>query len=132
VTNIVFVDTSVIYALLDRDDAGHRPAAEAFRRFLEADLVTHAYVVVEAVSLVRRRLGPDAAARLVDEFLPALRMKPVDSNVHDQAVRAFRAAVDRSVSLVDWTSFQFMRVEGIETALALDADFAAAGFRVVP
>ena len=131
-TDSVFVDTSAIYALIDRDDAGHEPAAQAFRGLLDADLVTHAYVIVETASLVRRRLGPEATARFIDEFLPTLRVVPVDADLHGTAVRAFRAAVDRSVSLIDWTSFTFMRATGINTALALDSDFVTAGFRVVP
>jgi predicted nucleic acid-binding protein len=44
-------------------------------------------------------------------------------------VRAlFRDTVEPSVSLVDRTSFAFMRREGIERAIALDADFRTAGF----
>ncbi len=41
-------------------------------------------------------------------------------------------AVRRRSSLVDHVSFEVMRRRGLEAALALDADFAAAGFRVVP
>jgi predicted nucleic acid-binding protein len=33
---------------------------------------------------------------------------------------------------VDWTSFLFMRREGIEVAFAVDQDFVAQGFRVTP
>jgi predicted nucleic acid-binding protein len=38
----------------------------------------------------------------------------------------------RKVSLVDWTSFLVMRRRGISTAFALDSDFAAEGFEVIP
>jgi predicted nucleic acid-binding protein len=36
------------------------------------------------------------------------------------------------VSLVDWTSFELMRRQGIERAFALDADFDRQGFATVP
>ncbi len=40
------------------------------------------------------------------------------------------AASRRSVSLVDWTSFELMREERLIDAFAFDDDFAAHGFTV--
>lgn len=53
----VFVDTSAIYALIDRSDDGHPRAVRGRDQVLSEDLVTHSYVITEVVSLVRRRLG---------------------------------------------------------------------------
>lgn len=93
--------------------------------------VTHAYVVVEAVALVRSRLGPAAATDLIDGVLPFVQVKPVGRQLHDEAITAFRIAPGR-VSFVDRTSFAFMRRERIDRALALDADFRTAGFELLP
>jgi predicted nucleic acid-binding protein len=57
---------------------------------------------------------------------------PVDAGLHAAAVAAFRDTVESSVSLVDRTSFVFMHREGIERAIALDADFRNAGFETLP
>ena len=127
----VFVDTSAIYALLDRDDAGHERALVGLGRIEGEDLVTHGYVVAETTSLVRRRLGAEAAARFIDEFLPALRVVDVDAELRAAATAAYRAAVAANVSFVDRTSFELMRRAGIERAFAIDADFEAAGFAPV-
>jgi len=127
---IVFVDTSAIYALLDAGDSNHERARLATGRLLGEQLVTHSYVVVELVSLVRRRLGPDAAARLIDELLPAIEITDVDASLRSRALAAFRAATGSSVSLVDRTSFEFMRQRGISRAWAMDSDFAAEGFEL--
>ncbi|MHB8674244.1 MAG: hypothetical protein ACYDAK_11290 [Candidatus Limnocylindrales bacterium] len=59
-------------------------------------------------------------------------MAPVDAALHADAVTAFRDTVESSISLVDRTSFAFMRREGIERAIALDADFRSAGFETLP
>jgi predicted nucleic acid-binding protein len=56
----------------------------------------------------------------------------VDAELHAAALAAFRDLVESSVSLVDRTSFAFMRREGIERAIALDADFRTAGFETLP
>ncbi len=57
---------------------------------------------------------------------------PVDADLHAAAIAAFRDTVESSVSLVDRTSFLVMRREGIERAIALDADFRTAGFETLP
>jgi predicted nucleic acid-binding protein len=85
---------------------------------------------VELVSLVRGRLGADAAARLIDEVLPAIEVIDVDDSLRSRALAAFRAATGSAVSLVDRTSFEFMRQRGIRRAWATDAEFATGGFEL--
>lgn len=127
-----FVDTSGIVALVDRDDPSHPGVVEAFERSRAERLVTHAYVVVETLAVARRRFGPEVTALLIDRVLPALDVVPVDADLHAVSMAAFRDSVESSVSLVDRTSFAFMRREGIEEAIALDIDFRTAGFTTLP
>jgi uncharacterized protein len=126
----VFVDTSAVFALLDAGDSNHERALRATESLLGEELVTHSYVVVELVSLVRRRLGADAAARLIDDILPALEIADVDASLRSRALAAFRAAAGSDVSLVDRTSFEFMRQRGIRRVWAVDSDFATEGFEL--
>lgn len=128
----LFIDTSGILALVDRDDPAHAGSVEAFALGYAEPLATHAYVIVETLAVARRRYGPAVAADLVDRVIPAIEVTAVDATLHADAIRAFRDAIDSSVSLVDRTSFAFMRREGIERAIALDADFRTAGFETLP
>jgi predicted nucleic acid-binding protein len=128
----LFVDTSGILALVDRDDPAHVGTVEAFALGHSEPLLTHAYVVVETLAVARGRFGATVAADLVDRVFPALEVVMVDKELHDGSVAAFREAVESSVSLVDRTSFAFMRREGIERAIALDVDFRTAGFKTLP
>jgi predicted nucleic acid-binding protein len=128
----LFVDTSGILALVDRDDPAHAGVIEAFTLGRSEVLATHAYVIVETLAVARRRYGPAVAADLIDRVIPALDVVPVDAGLHVAAVAAFRDTVESSVSLVDRTSFAHMRREGIERAIALDADFRTAGFETLP
>ncbi len=128
----IFVDSSGILALVDRDDPAHAGVVEAFTLGRSEVLATHAYVVVETLAVARRRYGPAVAADLIDHVIPALDVTPVDADLHSAAVAAFRDTVESSVSLVDRASFAFMRREGIERAIALDADFRTAGFETLP
>lgn len=124
----VFVDTSALLALLDEDDQVHAEAASSYAYLLDAaELVTHNYIHVEATELVRRRLGRDAAMRLVDGLLPSIAVHWVDQATHAAAMEAWRAR-GAGVSLVDQMSFLVMRRLGIRVALAFDRDFEAEGF----
>jgi predicted nucleic acid-binding protein len=128
----LFIDTSGILALIDRDDPAHAGVVEAFALGRSEALATHAYVVVETLAVARRRFGAGVAADIVDHVLPALDVAVVDADLHADATADFRGAVESSVSLVDRTSFAFMRREGIDRAIALDADFRMAGFQTLP
>ena len=128
----LFVDSSGFLALLDRDDSAHAGVLAAFGAGRAEALRTHAYVVVETLAVARRRFGAAAAARLIDDVFPAVDVVAVDAGLHEEAVRDFRRAIESAVSLVDRTSFAFMRREGIDEAIALDADFRTAGFITRP
>ena len=129
----VFVDTSALYAVLDRDDDNHALAAEAFSSLLDRELLlTHGDVAVEATALVQRRLGMDAVRALVDDVLPAFELVFVDESLHHAALAALLASGARDVSLVDRTSFELMRRRGVTEAFAFDDDFHREGFTVLP
>ena len=131
---MTFVDTSAIYAILDRTDANHPRARHTLGRLRTEDarLVTHGYVVVEVVALVQRRLGLVTVRRFVDDLLAIMEVVHVDAALHAEALEALLAAGRRDVSLVDRTSFLVMRRHGIGRAFAFDADFAREGFEIIP
>jgi predicted nucleic acid-binding protein len=130
----VFVDTSALVAVFDADDHHHAEAAELWGRLCgaieagEVDAVTHSSVVLETSALVQSRIGMRAVRDLYDVVLPAMSVRWVDEWLHTRAVTALLAADRRKVSLVDWTSFELMRSEGIDQAFAFDDDFVAQGF----
>jgi predicted nucleic acid-binding protein len=127
----VFIDTSALYALLDERDAHHAEAADCLRRLAGSELVTHAFVVVEAAALVGRRLPWAASERLIDGLLPVIDIRTVDEDIHAPAVAAYRRSGSASVSLVDHTSFALMRALAIRRAFAFDDDFTREGFDLV-
>lgn len=129
-----FVDTSALYALLDRDDQNHPAAASWFGSADAAggDLLTHNYIVVESAALSDRRLGGDAARALLEELLPLISVVFVEESLHRAATSAYLAATRRGPSLVDRVSFELMRHRAIGRAFAFDQDFRAAGFSTVP
>lgn len=125
---MIFLDTSAIYALANRADPHHAAAREGFEALLAAGerILTHNYVVLESLALLQRRLGLAAAIELA-RSAEAFEVEWVDKTLHDEAVRRL-AESGRRVSLVDHVSFAVMRLRGVSTALAFDADFVDEGF----
>lgn len=126
----VVVDTSALFALLDRRDAHHASSVAFWTDPDDEDLVTHAYVVIETVALVRSRLGVAAVAALVDDVLPAIRVEMVDRPLHDESLADFRR-LGGGTSLVDRVTLAFAARHGIGRAFAFDADLENAGLSSV-
>ncbi len=130
---MTFVDTSALLAFLDRDAARHESVLASLAAILaDGSGVTHNYVLVEAEALAQRRLGGGVARRLLEDVVPLLHVVWVDADLHAAAASSYLKAPRRRSSLVDHVSFEVMRRRGLDVALALDPDFAAAGFRLVP
>ena len=130
----VFVDTSALYALLDRSDANHRSAVNAWVDFLKSDerLITSNYVLVESFALTQGRLGI-AAVRLLDEdIMPVINVNFVGREIHRSSISAVLSAGRRNLSLVDCVSFEIMRTLGIKTAFTFDPHFKEQGFTILP
>jgi predicted nucleic acid-binding protein len=128
----VFVDTSAVYVLLDRADPRHAEVSAGLSELTGRPLLTHSYVVLECTALVERRLGRDLARTLLLDLLAPVQVVYVDESTHHAATSAYLASRATGPSLVDFTSFEVMRSEGISQALALDKHFLDAGFEVLP
>jgi uncharacterized protein len=133
---VIFVDTSALYAILDRDDAAHQPARAIWNLWLAAaegpSLLSSNYILVESFALVQARLGMDAVGSLVDDLLPVLTIEWVKPQDHEAAVSMLRTANRRRLSLVDCSSFQIMRRLALNEAFTFDPHFGEQGFRVLP
>lgn len=130
----VFVDTSALYAILVRSERDHRPTAEAFRALVEArqPLITSNYVLVETIALLQHRFGLDAVLDFDARIAPLLRVRWIDPEMHRRAMDRLVRSDQRQLSFVDCASFVVMDSEGIRRALALDSDFSANGYEVLP
>ncbi len=131
-TTRLFVDTSAWVALANRAEAAHATVSAALQE-PGVRLVTSSFVFDETVTLCRMRLGHTAALRvgavLRGDAVDLVHVTPDDLA---EAWALFLARADQAYSLTDCTSFVLMRRLRLDTAAALDADFAREGFRVVP
>jgi predicted nucleic acid-binding protein len=130
---MIFVDTSALYAILDRDDENHGPARNTWERLLRSSqpLLTHNYVLVETAALVQNRLGMPALRVVQDRITPVLRVYWLTEADHRTAMEMAISADRRKVSLVDCASFRTMRSHGISEAFCFDKHFSEQGFNIL-
>ncbi len=130
----LFVDTSALYAFLVRSEADHGAVAGALRAAAESGrrLVTTNYVLLETAALLQHRIGLDPVRDLDSKLVPVLDVVWVSADLHRRALARLFRMNRRHVSLMDAASFTVMEAEGVTEVLALDADFTAEGFRLIP
>ena len=126
----VFVDTSALYSVADRDELNHEIATRNWIALLRGgnNLVTTNYVLLETYSLAQRRLGLPAVMALAEKVAPALSVIWITPQDHATALAAVITANRRRLSMVDCSSFAVMRSLRIARAFAFDEHFREQGF----
>lgn len=128
----VFLDTSGLYALADRQDAGHQPAAACVRDLAVggARLLMTDYILDEALTLAKVRAGASAALKLLEivERSAAFSLVWIGAERFEAAKTLFRKHADHGYSFTDCTSFVVMRELKLRQAVTTDRHFAEAGF----
>ena len=132
----LFVDTAGWIMLADESEPQHE-AARSFRdEWLARSgaLVSSNYVMDETLTLLRVRLGLDAAERWWDqvEGSPRVYWEWIDPARAEKARHWFFRWRDKDFSFTDCTSFVIMRERRIKNALTNDHHFVQAGFQVSP
>ena len=129
----VYVDTSALFAVLDRDDSNHNRAKAIWTDLIEADTVLCCsnYVVVECCALIQRRLGAKALRVFLEDMSPVLTVEWIAQERHQAAVQILLHMRSRTVSLVDCVSFVVMRDLGMDRAFVFDKHFVREGFKCI-
>lgn len=127
---LIFVDSSFLYAGAVPEDPHHRDAPELQKSFGALRMITTNHVRGETWTLTNRRKGHRRATLLVDSMARTGRLEVahVQPDLEEQALAWLGAHDEHEYSFVDATSFAFMRANRITDALAFDGDFSAAGF----
>jgi predicted nucleic acid-binding protein len=130
----LYLDTSGLYAVFDRDDVNHSRAKTAWEEWLRegATFLTNNYVLLETAALLQHRVGIAAVRALHEDVTPLLQVDWISEEQHRAGVEAVLAAARKRLSLVDCVSFQSMRNRGVRTVFCFDAHFREQGFVTKP
>ena len=132
----LLVDTAGWMACADRADPAHLACCTARDAALEAGqtLITTDFIVDEALTLIRFRLGltaADAWWRQIDRS-PRLRWERVDSDRFERARQVFFQHRDKDLSFTDCTSMVILRELKLMQVMTTDRHFHQMGFQVLP
>ena len=132
----LFVDTAGWIACADAADPGHRGSCEERDTALEqgAILITTDYVIDETLTLMRKRLGIQAAEKWWQQIENSsrLRWEWIGIQRAEKACALFFRHRDKDYSFTDCTSFVVMQELRIRQALSTDSHFRQMGFQVLP
>lgn len=132
----LFVDTAGWMALADANDPQHEASRQVRDDWLREGgiLVSTDYVIDETLTLLRMRLGLQAAALWWDQVEASARLhwEWIDPLRAEKARRWFFQWTDKRFSFTDCTSFVVMRELNLSRALTTDKHFLQAGFETVP
>jgi hypothetical protein len=134
--NLLFVDTAGWMACADGAAPEHQRCRQVRDKWLRAGglLVTTDYVIDETLTLIRLRIGLEAAERWWEQCVQSsrLRREAIDDLRAEKARSLFFRLRDKTLSFTDCTSFVVMRELGVSTVLTLDHHFAQVRFTIVP
>ena len=127
---IVFADTFYWIALTLPGDAAHARAHQVTDDILTTEEVLTEYLTFfsAAPEYLRREVAANVEAMLSD---PGVRVIPQSHDSFMAGFNLYRARPDKGYSLVDCTSMETMRHEGLTEALTNDRHFEQEGFRAL-
>src|SRR5437868_13855554 len=113
----VFLDTSGLYALVDKNDGWHTAATRVVRQILQSrrKLVTTDHVICETVNLAVARKSHFVGKRVLDliDQSVGISVEWIGSLRFDESKSFFRKHSDHAYSFTDCTSFVVMHELGL-------------------
>ncbi len=131
----VFLDTSFVIALENKDDPCHARAKALDDELLRQDatLLFHWGILIEIADgfarLTRRAKGLQLLAKLTGES--GYELLPITESLLQEALNLYRTRTDKEWGLTDCISFALMKNRGVTEALSADIHFRQAGFKAL-
>lgn len=128
----ILVDTSGLFALLNKNDLAHERVVKSVRTLADSNvrLFMTNFLIAEAHALIGTKLTWEAAR----QWLGAIRWDIEAIRLEDEndARRIIFAHIDKSYSYVDATSFAVMKRLNVKSVVTLDDHFRQFGFEALP
>lgn len=131
------VDTSAFYAVKDLSDQ-HYAEAVAFMKQVQKSpslrLVTSNFIVDESLTLIRMKLGHQAAIQFGRQIRESkiVEVIYITEAIEEQAWQIFTKYSDKDYSFTDCTSFAVMEERSLVNAFTFDKHFAQHGLVMRP
>lgn len=131
IPRLIFVDTSALYALADKDDSNNLTALLIKERLIQERIkvITTNILVIESHGLILSRLGHQKARDWLGNLpVPVIRITEDDERRGRAIIQQYQ---DKDFSLADAISFAIMERLGVRQAFAFDEHFRQYGFTIL-
>lgn len=128
----VFIDTGAFLALANKPDSLHELTATVYQEAIEqnATLYTSNYIIDEAVTLIRARVGHRAAVAFIKSLdVSGIKVLRITEGDEHAAREIFIRYKDKEFSFTDCTCFALIDKHSIDAILSLDAHFSQYGYK---
>jgi len=121
----VFVDTSALFALVNRSDTDHERAKQCLSSLSNDNttLVISNFILSETYTLVLYKIGRTSALNVVNGLFDSCELERVSEEDEEHAWRIINDFGDKDFSYVDATTFAVMGRLGLTRAFSFDAHF---------
>lgn len=121
----IFVDTSALFALINRSDVDHE-RAKCYLSSLSQDnatLIISNFILSETYTLILYKIGRTPALNAVNGILKTCELERISEEDEQQAWRIINDFDDKDFSYVDVTTFAVMTRLGLTKAFSFDEHF---------
>lgn len=128
----VFVDTSFVVALVNKNDQHHSLALNQANQFAGKRLITTDAILLEIGNALSRNFKRESV-EIIEDFLTSVDVQVIhlDPALFRKAFDLYKSHSDKSWGLIDCVSFIVMKELGITDALSADRHFEQAGFNIL-
>lgn len=125
----VIVDTSAIYALIDRSDEFHQKAKQIVKELSlkRVDLILTNFVLAETHALILSRLGHELAREWIKNLIWTI--EHVNRDDEKRAREIIINFQDKTFSYIDASTFAVMERLKIDSAFSFDNHFTQYGWQ---
>jgi uncharacterized protein len=126
------VDTSLVVALVNKNDQNHRLALDVSNQLTGQLLVTTDAILLEIGNALSRNFKRESV-EIIEEFLNSddVRVIHLQPSLFRKAFDLYKSRSDKLWGLIDCVSFVVMKEIGITDVLSTDKHFEQAGFNVL-
>jgi uncharacterized protein len=121
----VFVDTSALFALVNRSDTDHERAKRCLSSLSNDNttLVISNFILSETYTLILYKIGRTPALNVVNGLCETCELERVSEEDEEHAWRILNDFDDKTFSYVDATTFAVMTRLGLSRAFSFDEHF---------
>ncbi len=128
----VFIDTSFVIALINKNDLYHDKAIELSIKYEDYPLITTDVVLLEIGNAMAKKFKQEAI-KIIETFQDSDAVRIVEFNftLFEKAFEMYKKYNDKTWGIVDCLSFIVMQENNVVNALTSDKHFKQAGFKVL-